>query len=67
MGRKVPFRCSVRLHCRLLRPFSDSFRAKFAQPSFYAFGCMGTRAMLARPRSIVPGRVPPLAFLCLST
>ena len=28
MGRKVPFRCSVRLHCRLLRPFSDSFNRK---------------------------------------
>jgi hypothetical protein len=26
MGRKVSFRCSVRLHHRLLRPFSDSFR-----------------------------------------
>src|SRR5215203_1160629 len=25
------------------------------------------RAMLARPRSIVPGRVPPLAFLCVTT
>jgi hypothetical protein len=25
MGRKVPLRCSVRLHSRLLRPFSDSF------------------------------------------
>jgi hypothetical protein len=25
MGRKVPFRCSVRLHCRLFRPFSDGF------------------------------------------
>ena len=24
MGRKVPFRFSVRLHCRLLLPFSDS-------------------------------------------
>src|SRR5215218_4047231 len=24
MGRKVPLRCSVRLHRRLLRPFSDS-------------------------------------------
>src|SRR5919107_887093 len=24
MGRKLPFRCSVRLHCRLFRPFSDS-------------------------------------------
>src|SRR5215208_2044088 len=24
MGRKVPFRCSVSLHRRLLRPFSDS-------------------------------------------
>ena len=29
MGRKGPFWCSVRLHCRLLRPFSDSFKAKF--------------------------------------
>ena len=27
MGRKGPFWCSVRLHCRLLRPFSDSFMA----------------------------------------
>jgi hypothetical protein len=25
MGRIVPFRCSVRLHYRLLLPFSDSF------------------------------------------
>jgi hypothetical protein len=25
------------------------------------------RAMLARPRSIVPGRVPPHAFLCVTT
>ena len=25
MGRKVSFRCSIRLHRRLLRPFSDSF------------------------------------------
>jgi hypothetical protein len=25
MGRKAPLRCSVRLHRRLLRPFSDSF------------------------------------------
>jgi hypothetical protein len=32
MGRKVPLRCSVRLQCRLLRPFSDSFMAKFALP-----------------------------------
>jgi hypothetical protein len=24
MGRKLPFRCSVRLHSRLFRPFSDS-------------------------------------------
>jgi hypothetical protein len=24
MGRKVPLRCSVKLHRRLLRPFSDS-------------------------------------------
>src|SRR5215207_9484986 len=24
MGRKAPFRCSVSLHRRLLRPFSDS-------------------------------------------
>jgi hypothetical protein len=29
MGRKVPFRCSVRLQGRLLRPFSDSFMVKF--------------------------------------
>jgi hypothetical protein len=26
MGRKVPLRCFVRLHRRLLRPFSDSLR-----------------------------------------
>jgi hypothetical protein len=24
MGRKVPLRCSVRIHRKLLRPFSDS-------------------------------------------
>jgi hypothetical protein len=24
MGRKLPFRCSVRLHSRVFRPFSDS-------------------------------------------
>lgn len=30
MGGKVPFRCFVRLRRRLLRPFSDSFKAKFA-------------------------------------
>jgi hypothetical protein len=30
MDRKVAFRCSVRLHSRFLRPFSDSFKAKFA-------------------------------------
>jgi hypothetical protein len=29
MGRKVPLRCSVRLHRRLLRPFSDSLRRGF--------------------------------------
>jgi hypothetical protein len=30
MDGKVAFRCSVRLHSRLLRPFSDSFKAKFS-------------------------------------
>jgi hypothetical protein len=29
MGGKVPFRCFVRLHRRLLRPFSDSFSGTF--------------------------------------
>ena len=38
MGRKVPLRCSVRLHRRLLRPFSDSFNAKFAESTFHALG-----------------------------
>jgi hypothetical protein len=28
MGLKGSFRCSVRLHRRLFRPFSDSFKAK---------------------------------------
>jgi hypothetical protein len=36
MGLKVPLRCSVRLHRRLFRPFSDGFKAKFAQFTFYA-------------------------------
>jgi hypothetical protein len=31
MGRKVSLRCSVRLQGRLLRPFSDSLKTKFAQ------------------------------------
>jgi hypothetical protein len=31
MGRKVPFRCSIRLHRRLLRPFSDSFYTSFSE------------------------------------
>jgi hypothetical protein len=26
-----------------------------------------TRVMLVKPRRVIPGRVPPLAFLCLST
>jgi hypothetical protein len=26
MGRKLPFRCSVRLHSRVFRPFSDSLK-----------------------------------------
>jgi hypothetical protein len=38
MGRKVPFRCSVRLHCRLFRPTSDGFIAKFAEFLCYALG-----------------------------
>jgi hypothetical protein len=33
MGRKVPFRCSVRLHHRLLRPFSDSLRREILRSS----------------------------------
>jgi len=28
MGRKVPFRCSLRIHRTLLRPFSDSFSTR---------------------------------------
>jgi hypothetical protein len=31
MGRKGPFRCSVGLHCRLLRPLSDSFCTQFSE------------------------------------
>ncbi len=31
MDRDVPFRCSVRLHSRLLRPFSDSLYANFGE------------------------------------
>jgi hypothetical protein len=31
MDRIVAFRCSVRLHSRLLRPFSDSFTANFGE------------------------------------
>src|ERR671920_512785 len=34
MGRKVPLRCSVRLHRSLLRPFSDRFPARFASWGF---------------------------------
>jgi hypothetical protein len=30
MGRKVPFRCSVKLHHWLLRPFSDCVSAMFS-------------------------------------
>ncbi len=31
MGRKVPFRWSVRLHRMLLRPFSDSLSTRFGE------------------------------------
>src|SRR5215210_8232827 len=31
MGRKAPLRCSVSLHRRLLRPFSDSFCTGFLE------------------------------------
>jgi hypothetical protein len=33
MGPKVPLRCSVRLHRRLLRSFSDSFRREILRSS----------------------------------
>jgi hypothetical protein len=35
MGLKVPLRCSVRLHRRLFRPFSDGFRRGILR-SWYA-------------------------------
>jgi hypothetical protein len=38
MGRKVAFRRSVRLHSRLIRPFSDSFKAKFSEQVFWVVG-----------------------------
>jgi hypothetical protein len=31
MGRKVPLRCFVRLHRKLLRPFSDSLVGVFSE------------------------------------
>ena len=31
MGRKAPIRCSVRLHRRLLRPFSDSLSRQLGE------------------------------------
>ncbi len=38
MGRKVSLRCSVRLQGRLLRPFSDSLKTKFAQSIIQELG-----------------------------
>jgi hypothetical protein len=41
MGRKVPFRCSVRLHSRLLRPFSD----RFSRPDFSQLAAQQTASV----------------------
>jgi hypothetical protein len=38
MGRKVSLRCSVRQQGRLLRPFSDSLKTKFAQSIIQELG-----------------------------
>src|SRR5215204_1183687 len=48
MGRKVPFRCSVSLHRRLLRPFSDSFKAKFTGVLIYPIAPVLSEGALKR-------------------
>ena len=62
MGRKVPLRCSGRLHSRLLRPFSDSFLTEFSEvaPSQAIWRCAGLVAMASclcsRERGLANGR-----------
>jgi hypothetical protein len=47
MGGKVPFRCSVRLHRTLLRPFSDSLGRGILRSSH----CLRSRKFAALPHS----------------